>query len=69
MRPVEFDYKDGSGHQIGFVAQEMQEIYSDAVGERDGFLTVTGWSKTEARLVSAIKELAAKVQALEAKLA
>jgi hypothetical protein len=69
MRPVEFDYKDGSGHQIGFVAQEIQKIYSDTVGEQDGFLTVTGWSKTEARLVSAIKELAAKVQALEAKLA
>jgi len=69
LRPVEFDYKDGSGHQIGFVAQEMQEVYSDAVGEQNGFLTVTGWSKTEARLVSAIKELAAKVQALESKLA
>ena len=69
LRPVEFDYKDGSGHQIGFVAQEMQGVYSDAVGEQNGFLTVTGWSKTEARLVSAIKELAAKVQALEAKLA
>ena len=69
LRPVEFDYKDGSGHQIGFVAQEMQEVYSDAVGEQNGFLTVTGWSKTEARLVSAIKELAAKVQALETKLA
>jgi hypothetical protein len=69
LRPVEFDYKDGSGHQIGFVAQEIQEVYSDAVGEQNGFLTVTGWSKTEARLVSAIKELAAKVQALEAKLA
>jgi hypothetical protein len=69
LRPVEFDYKDGSGHQIGFVAQEIQKVYSDTVGEQDGFLTVTGWSKTEARLVSAIKELAAKVQALEAKLA
>jgi len=69
LRPVEFDYKDGSGHQIGFVAQEIQEVYADTVAEQDGFLTVTGWSKTEARLVSAIKELAAKVQALEAKLA
>jgi hypothetical protein len=69
LRPVEFDFKNGSGHQIGFVAQEMQEVYPDVVGEQDGFLTVTGWSKTEARLVSAIKELAAKVQALEVKLA
>jgi hypothetical protein len=69
LRPVEFDYKDSNGHQIGFIAQEMQEVYADAVGEQEGFLTVSGWNKTEARLVSAIKELAAKVQALEAKLA
>jgi hypothetical protein len=59
LRPVEFDYieSEGGGHQIGFVAQEMREIYPDAVGERsDGMLTVTGWSKTEARLVKAIQE-------------
>ena len=72
LRPREFDYieSEGGGHQIGFVAQEMQEIYPDAVGERaDGMLTITAWSKTEARLVKAIQELAAKVQALEAKVA
>jgi hypothetical protein len=70
LRPVEFDYKDGSGHQIGFVAQEMQTVYPDAVGERaDGMLTITAWSKTEARLVKAIQELAAKVAELEAKVA
>jgi hypothetical protein len=68
LRPVEFDYKNGSGHQIGFIAQEMQEVYEDAVGEdSDGFLTITGWSKTEARLVKAIQELSAKVSALENK--
>jgi hypothetical protein len=61
LRPVEFDYieSEGGGHQIGFVAQELQDVYADAVGERspDGMLTVTGWSKTEARLVAAIQEL------------
>ena len=68
LRPVEFDYieSEGGGHQIGFVAQEMQEVYSDAVGERsDGMLTVTGWSKTEARLVKAIQELKNEVDALK----
>ena len=66
LRPVEFDYieSEGGGHQIGFIAQEMQTVYPDAVGERqDGMLTVTGWSKTEARLVAAIQELNAKVEA------
>jgi hypothetical protein len=75
LRPVEFDYKDGSGHQIGFIAQEIQEVYQDAVGEtQEGMLTVTGWSKTEARLVKAIQEqqaiitdLKTRIEALENK--
>ena len=42
----------------------MQEIYPDAVGtSADDMLTITGWSKTEARLVKAIQELNAKVEA------
>jgi hypothetical protein len=69
LRPVEFDYKDGSGHQIGFIAQEMQEVYSDAVGTgADDMLTITGWSKTEARLVAAIQELKADLDAAKAEI-
>jgi len=69
LRPVEFDYRDGSGHQIGFVAQEMQQVYPDVVGEdSDGMLTITGWSKTEARLVKALQEAIAKIKALEQRL-
>lgn len=69
LRPVEFDYKTG-GHQIGFIAQEMQEIYPDAVGtSADDMLTITGWSKTEARLVKAIQELKATVDAQAARIA
>ena len=57
LKPSEFDYKDGSGHQIGFIAQEMQEVYPDVVSpDENGLLMVTGWSKTEARLVKAIQE-------------
>ena len=75
LKPSEFDYKDGLGHQIGFIAQEMQEVYPDVVGEgSDGMLTITGWSKTEARLVKAIQEqqtiindLKARIETLEAK--
>jgi len=60
LRPVEFDYieSEGGGHQIGFIAQEMKNVYPDVVGVReDEMLTITGWSKTEARLVKAIQEL------------
>ena len=71
LHPVEFDYieSEGGEHQIGFVAQEMQEVYPDAVGERaDGMLTVTGWSKTEARLVKALQEAVAEINTLKARL-
>jgi len=57
LKPSEFDFKDGSGHQIGFIAQDMQEVYPDVVSpDENGLLMVTGWSKTEARLVKAIQE-------------
>ena len=69
LKPSEFDYKDGSGHQIGFIAQEMQEVFPDSVGENaEGFLTVAGWNKTEAILVKAIQELSAQNQDLKSRL-
>jgi trimeric autotransporter adhesin len=73
LRPVEFDFveSEGAGHQIGFIAQEIQAIYPDVVGERepDGMLTVTGWSKTDARLVKAIQELKSELDTVKAELA
>lgn len=71
LNPVEFDYIEG-GHQVGFVAQEIEEIYPDAVsilGETDEMKMVTGWDKTTARLVKAIQELSAKVDAQAAEIA
>jgi hypothetical protein len=68
LRPVEFDYKTG-GHQIGFIAQEMQQVFPDAVGEdasEDNYLTVTGWNKTEAILVKAIQEQQAIITSQQA---
>ena len=69
LRPCEFDYKNGSGHQIGFIAQEMRKVYPDTVAENpDGYLTITGWNKTEARIVKAIHELSAQIEYLKAQL-
>ena len=62
LRPVEFDYiaSEGGGHQIGFIAQEVKEIYPDLVGEReDGMLTLSDMNKNDARLIKAIQELKA----------
>ena len=82
LRPVEFDYIESQGgeHQIGFIAQEFETVYPDAVGTSPMFvgieeesdeerLTLTGWSKTEARLVKVLQEAIAKIETLEAKVA
>jgi hypothetical protein len=60
LRPVEYDYIEsmGGGHQIGFVAQEVQAIYPDLVGEdAEGMLTLTDMNKNDARLIKAIPAL------------
>jgi len=72
LRPVEFDYieSEGGGHQISFIAQEFETVYPDAVGEReDGMKTLTGWGKTEARLVKAIQEQQEIINDLRARVA
>jgi hypothetical protein len=72
LRPVEFDYieSEGGGHQTGFIAQNMESIYPDVVGEReDGMKMISGWSKTEARLVKAIQEQQAIIESLTQRIA
>jgi hypothetical protein len=74
LRPVEFDYKDGSGHQIGFIAQEVEQVYPDLIAKgKDDMLTLAGLSKNEARFIKAIQELnanlVAQVAALSQRLA
>jgi hypothetical protein len=72
LRPVEFDYiqSEGGGHQVGFVAQDFEQVYPDSVGERpDGMKMLSGWSKTEARMVKALQEAMARIEKLEAEVA
>jgi hypothetical protein len=77
LRPIRYDWKTGFGNdrknQLGFVAQEVEAVFPDAVSE---------WSKTEGDeeayktvgpgalipvLVKAIQELTARVAQLETK--
>jgi len=74
LRPVTFDYiqtaSTSAGEGVGFIAQEMEVIFPDAVSEDgNGFKQISGWDKTTARLVKALQELSAKNDALEARLA
>jgi len=70
LRPVEFDYKDGSGHQIGFIAQEVEQVYPDLIGKADDeMLTLSGLGKCEARLIKAIQELKDELDAAKQRIA
>jgi hypothetical protein len=68
LKPRKFDFINGPKDCTGFIAQEMETVYPDAVGEDvDGFKTIGGISVMEARLIKAIQELTARVAELEAK--
>jgi hypothetical protein len=77
LRPVRFDFKEGFGNnrknQLGFVAQEVETVFPDAVdvsGEKDEngdpYKSV-GPAALIPVLVKAIQELTARVAELEAK--
>ena len=71
LRPVEFDYVEsiGGGHQIGFIAQEVQTIYPDLVGVGENeMLTLTDLNKNDARLIKCIQEQQALITSLTARI-
>ena len=72
LRGVTFEYKDPAaigelpGQRVGFIAQEVEQVFPDWVGEKDDgmkFLTVRGF---EALSVEALRELDARQGRLEA---
>lgn len=69
LRPVEFDYKDGSGHQIGFIAQEVEQVWPDLVSGEEGLKSIVGLGKTEARLIKALQEQQIIIEDLKARIA
>ena len=73
LRPVEFDYKgykNGEGHQIGFIAQEVQQVYPDLVAEGDGgMLMLSDMNKNDARLIKAIQEQQAMIDTMKQEIA
>jgi hypothetical protein len=65
MRGVEFDRIDIEGkHQIGFIAQELEEIYPELVSENNDIKSVA-YGNITAILVEALKELKERVEVLE----
>jgi len=67
LKPRKFDFIKGQKNCIGFIAQEIESVYPDVIGEdENGYKTVGGISVMETRIIKAIQELSAKVTALEA---
>jgi hypothetical protein len=69
MRGVEFDRIDIEGkHQIGFIAQEIEEIYPELVSENQGTKSVA-YGNITAILVEAIKEQQEQINSLRQEIA
>jgi hypothetical protein len=71
MRSVDFDWKEnGRGHDIGFIAQEMEDVVPEIVKEvkalngKEPYLTVS-YSKIVPILVQSIKELKSEIDELK----
>jgi hypothetical protein len=75
LRPVRFDFKDGYNdskkNQLGFIAQEVEEVFPDAVSEWEkepGQIYKTmGPSALIPVLVKAVQELKAEIEVLKNK--
>ncbi|MBY0314500.1 MAG: tail fiber domain-containing protein [Bdellovibrionales bacterium] len=67
LRPVTFEWNDSSrpkGSQIGFIAQEVRQVYPELVQENEsGFLSLD-YAPLVAPIVGALKEIYGKVMTL-----
>tara|TARA_R100001082_G_scaffold64685_1_gene36419 strand:+ start:287 stop:1069 length:783 start_codon:yes stop_codon:yes gene_type:complete len=71
LRGVEFDRKGTGVHEIGCIAQEVQSVLPELVKPRsyDDPLLTLSYNRFSAVLIEAVKELTAKVETLETKVA
>ncbi|HAB89811.1 MAG TPA: hypothetical protein DCF84_04685 [Bacteroidetes bacterium] len=74
MLPVEFDWKEGfedvhsnKGKDIGFIAQDIEEIQPELVGSHKDYKTLQ-YEKFAPLIIGAIKELHTQLQEIKSKL-
>ena len=67
LRGVSYNWKDANKPEdrIGFIAQEVEEIIPEVIFTRPDGMKAIGYGDITAILAEAIKELSAKVDALE----
>jgi hypothetical protein len=64
LNPVEYDKKSSGDHEYGLIAEEVQKIYPDFVGMKDGKADSLNYSRMVSVLVKAVQELTEKVEKL-----
>jgi hypothetical protein len=67
LRPVTFDWSKNDAHGVGFIAQEIQNVYPGLVTRGDNGYLVFSEMGLVPELVKSIQQLTARVAALEAK--
>jgi hypothetical protein len=66
LRGVFYDRIDTGEHGVGVIAQELREVLPQVVSDNDGTLSVA-YGNLVGVLIEAVKELSARVEALEGK--
>ena len=64
LNPVEYDKKSSGAHEYGLIADEVQKIYPDFVGMKEGVADSLNYSRMVSVLVKAVQELTKKVEKL-----
>lgn len=66
LRPVQYEMKSNSEKQIGFIAQEIQNIIPEVVNENEGGKLSMSYGNLVALLTKALQEQQQKIEKLEA---
>ena len=68
LRGVSFDWIENGGSEVGFIAQEVEEVLPEVVSTNDQGIKSVKYGNMVAVLVEALKEQQLRIEALEAKL-
>ena len=67
-RPVEFDYIESGIHAVGFIAEELNEVYPDAVMRNDDNEPIgVAYADMVSPAIRALQQIAEKLDALTAR--
>ena len=65
LNPVTFDWKKDGKSDIGFIAEEVKEIYPELVSEKEGEIQGVQYTKLTAVLVKAIQDQQKQIDELK----